>query len=77
MKLKYLPSVRVERMPGETADDFIDRILKDRRLLPDQRLSLEIDRKQRTPFDDLVQAVWIEQAPVEVTAPQEGRDADR
>ena len=68
MKLKYVPSIRVVRMPDEAAADFIDRVLKDPRLLPDQRQSLEIDRKQRTPFDDLVQAVWIEQAPVEVNA---------
>lgn len=70
MKLKYLPSIRVERNPGETADAFIARILQDPKLLADQRLSLETDRKHWSPFDELVKAVWIERAPVFVTTPQ-------
>jgi hypothetical protein len=63
MKLKYLPSIRVEREAGESTEDFINRVLKDPRLLPDQRLSLEQDLGRWSPFDELVKAVWIEQAP--------------
>jgi hypothetical protein len=62
MKLEYKPSIYVARNEGESHTDFTTRILRDPRLLPEQRLSLELD--DNAAFADLVQGVWIEVAPV-------------
>jgi len=66
MKLKYQPSIYVAREKGETPADFIARVLKDPRLLPDQRHTLEHDNRYYSPFNAKVRGVWIEQAPIPV-----------
>jgi hypothetical protein len=63
-KLKYQPSIYVERQPGESSTDFTARILRDPRLLPDQRLSLELDHNGA--FADFICGIYLEQAPIEV-----------
>jgi hypothetical protein len=62
MKMVYQPSIRELRREGESADDFMERILNDKRLLPDQRATLTHDFKERGAYP-MVQAVYIEQAP--------------
>lgn len=63
-KLKFQPSVFVPREEGETNQEFTARILKDPRLLPDQRRSLELD--DNAAVADLVKGIWLEQAPIEI-----------
>ena len=63
--LRNQPSAYVKREPGEPIDQFTQRILKDPRLLPDQRITLEHDNHPG-PWDDLVVGCWIEQAPITV-----------
>lgn len=65
VRLKYLPSVRVVREPGESVVQLIDRVLADSRCTPDQRGRLLAERDP-TGFDDLCHAIWLEQAPVEI-----------
>lgn len=61
-KPKYQPSLYVAKLPEETARQFHERILRDHKLLPDQRLSLEQDANSF--FSDCVQGIWIEQSPI-------------
>lgn len=63
-KLKYQPSLYIERRPDESPRQFHARILADGRLLQDQRTSLEQDHGG--PFDDLVKGIWLEQAPLQI-----------
>lgn len=62
-KLKFQPSIYVARMEGESSADFTKRILRDPRLLADQRVSLEQDKGG--PFEDLVKGIWLEQPPLQ------------
>lgn len=64
--LKYRPSLRIERQPDETVTQLIDRVTADPRCLPDQRETLLQDRGRTNGFDDCCQAIWMEQAPVEI-----------
>lgn len=65
MKLVYQPSIRELRRPDESAEVFIRRILADKRLLPDQRATLQHDFNERGAYLE-TKAVYIEQAPKEV-----------
>jgi hypothetical protein len=65
-KIKYQPSIYVRREAGESVREFMERVLADSRLLPDQRTSLELERY--SVFDDFVQGVWMEQPPLVIDA---------
>lgn len=71
MKLKYQPSIYVAREADEPSREFVDRVLKDSRLLPDQRDTLQQDQRQHSVFDSLIKGIWIEQAPLAVADPSE------
>lgn len=63
-KLKFQPSIYVARESDESPQDFIGRVLKDPRLLPDQRETLAHDSPGF--LDRLIKGIWIEQAPLTV-----------
>lgn len=65
MKLKYQPSLYIAKEPAESNADFTARILRDPRLLPDQRTSLE--RDSNAAFGDFVQGIWLERPPLEIS----------
>jgi hypothetical protein len=66
-RLKFQPSVYIAKEPTESNAEFTARILRDSRLLPDQRTSLEQD--SNAAFSDYVQGIWLERPPIEIDEP--------
>jgi len=65
-KFKNQNALFIKREDGESSSAFVDRILADPRLMPDQRVTLEHDRRYPTPFDDLVAGFWMDQPPIRI-----------